>query len=403
VRVLFLTHRLPYAPNKGDRLRAFHMLRAMRAEAEVDVVSLVHDREEASHVPDLRDLAASVTTLPVSRWHGIVRSAHALLTSQPLTHALLDSPGAAHALSALVARHPPDVVLAFCSSMARFGLEAPLAGFPLVVDLVDVDSSKWLALSASAGWPLSAVYKREATYLSRFESSLVRSAEAITVVNDREREALLSVAPSADPVVLQNGVDVEYFASPHTPSERQTVVFSGVMDYAPNAEGAVWLAEHVWPLVRKRHPEASLEIVGASPRRDVKNLTLHHPDVTVTGTVPSVREYLWNAAVAVAPLQIARGVQNKVIEAVAAGVPCVITSAVAEGVPAEILPACHVQDSVAAFANTIIELLDRSPNERRAIASRGDVSTLEWATRMSPLLPLLRRAAERRSAKVPPC
>jgi sugar transferase (PEP-CTERM/EpsH1 system associated) len=403
VRVLFLTHRLPYAPNKGDRLRAFHMLRAMRAEAEVDVVSLVHDREEASHAPDLRDLAASVTTLPVSRWNGAVRSARALFVAQPLTHALLDSRGAAQTLAAVVACHPPDVVLAFCSSMARFALEAPLAGLPLVVDLVDVDSSKWRALATSAGWPLSAVYKREARYLSDFEASLVGSAEAVTVVNDREREELLRIAPLADPVVLQNGVDVAYFTSPHPPSERQAVVFSGVMDYAPNADGAVWLAEQVWPLVRKQHPGACLEIVGASPRRDVRNLARRHPDITVTGTVPSVREYLWNAAVAVAPLHVARGVQNKVIEAVAAGLPCVVTPAVAEGVPGEILPACHVQGSAAGFAGIIVDLLDRSPVERRAIAARGDVSTLEWASRMRPLLPLLRRAAERQPIKVGTC
>jgi sugar transferase (PEP-CTERM/EpsH1 system associated) len=397
VRVLFLTHRLPYAPNRGDRLRAYHMLRAMRADADVDLVSLVHDRDEASHAPDLRDLASSVTTLPLSWPHRAVRSIRALAGSQPLTHALLDAPGAAKTLASLVASRPPDVVLAFCSSMARFGLEPPLAGLPLVVDLVDVDSSKWHALSATARWPLSAVYRREAACLASFEALIARSAAATLVVNERERQALRAIVPDADPVVLQNGVDVEHFRPPTAPSSREAVVFTGVMNYAPNAQAAIWLAEDVWPLVRQRRPGACLDIVGASPTGDVKRLAHRYADVTVTGSVPSVREYLWNAAIAVAPLRVARGVQNKVVEAVAAGLPCVVTPAVFEGVPAEIRPACHVRDDARAFAEVILDLLERSPTERRALASRGDVSAIDWPSRMHPLLPLLRETALRRA------
>jgi sugar transferase (PEP-CTERM/EpsH1 system associated) len=398
VRVLFLTHRLPYAPNRGDRLRAYHMLRAMQAGAEVDLVSLVHDREEASHAEDLRDLASSVTTLPVSWPHRAVRSALAFFGSRPLTHALLDAPGAARTLGSLVASRPPDVVLAYCSSMARFGLEPPLVGLPLVVDLVDVDSSKWSALSASTGWPLSVVYRREAACLARFEATIVHSASATLVVNDRERQALRAIVPDAEPTVLQNGVDVEHFRSPRAPCSREAVVFTGVMNYTPNAQAAVWLAEEVWPLVRRRRPDACLDIVGASPSGDVRKLARQHRDITVTGSVPSVREYLWNAAVAVAPLRVARGVQNKVVEAVAAGLPCVVTPAVYEGVPEEVRPACHVRDEAPAFAEAIIDLLGRSPAERRALAFRGDVSAIDWPSRMRPLLPLLREASLRDAA-----
>lgn len=398
MRVLFLTHRLPYAPNRGDRLRAYHMLRAMQAGADVDVVSLVHDREEASHAEDLRALTSSVTTLPVSWPHQAVRSARALIGSRPLTHALLDAPGAARTLASLVASRSPDVVLAYCSGMARFGLEPPLAGLPLVVDLVDVDSSKWRALSASARWPLSAVYRREAACLARFEATIARSAAATLVVNDRERQAMRSIVPGAEPIVLQNGVDVEHFRPPTAPCSRNAVVFTGVMNYAPNAQAAVWLAEEVWPLVRQRRPGASLDIVGASPTGEVRRLAHQHQDITVTGSVPSVREYLWNAAVAVAPLRVARGVQNKVAEAVAAGLPCVVTSAVYEGVPAEVQPACHVRDEAPAFAEAILDLLGRSPAERRALASRGDVAAIDWPSRMHPLLPLLQEASMRGAA-----
>jgi sugar transferase (PEP-CTERM/EpsH1 system associated) len=368
------------------------MLRAIRESADIDLVSLVHDRQEASHAGDLRDLVEHVATLPVSPLHKVARGCRALLVAQPLTHALLDAPGAVRAVAALVADRPPDVVFAYCSGMARFAFEAPLAGLPLVVDLVDVDSAKWHALSASARWPLSAIYAREARLLSRFEALIARTAAATLVVNDRERDALRAIDATADPVVLQNGVDVQHFASPRRPSARPVVVFSGVMNYAPNAHGALWLAQEIWPRVTRKRPDARLVLVGASPGPSLRALATRDPSITVTGTVPSIPEYLWDAAVAVAPLKIARGVQNKVVEAVAAGLPCVITPEVDGGVPSEVRPACHVCDDAASFANAILDLLGQSPGERRSLASRANLAGLDWPTRMKALVPILEAA-----------
>lgn len=393
MRVLFLTHRLPYAPNRGDRLRAFHMLRVMRSGADVDLVSLVHDRDEAAHAGDLADVASSVTVLPVSLPHRAVRAACALAGNQPLTHALLDAPRARLVLQAVLERQRPDVVFALCSSMARFAMEPPLAGLPLVVDLIDVDSSKWSALARTAAWPLSAVYRREARLLARFEALIARAAATTLVVNEREQDELHTVAPGSRPVVLPNGVDTAYFAPPGAPSTRESVVFTGVMNYAPNAQAAVWLVREVWPLVRRRRPSASLALVGASPGPDVTGLADSRAGVTVTGTVPSVREYLWNAAVAVAPLRVARGVQNKVVEAVAAGLPCVVTPQVFDGVPMEVRPACDVRDDAPAFAEAVVSILSREPAQRRALAARGDARALAWPSRLAPLLPILHQAA----------
>lgn len=393
MRVLFLTHRLPYAPNRGDRLRAYHTLRALGRVAEVDLVSLVHDREEASHARDLSGMTDRIVTLPVSRLRGIARGCIALPGSLPLTHALLDAPGAVGALASLVADRPPDVVLAYCSSMAKFAFAEPLAGLPLVVDLVDVDSAKWRALAASARWPMSAVYAREARLLSRFEARIARTAAATLVVNARERDALRAIDPTADARVLEIGVDVRHFASTGAPSARPAVVFSGVMDYAPNAQGVLWFARRVWPLVREKRPDATLTLAGSSPGREIRNLGRKDRSIVVTGTVPSVREYLWDAAVAVAPMLIARGVQTKVVEAVAAGLPCVVTPVVYEGVPREVAAACAVRSAAPAFAEAIVDLLARSPAERRAIAARADLASLDWDCRLAPLLPILEAAA----------
>jgi polysaccharide biosynthesis protein PslH len=393
MRVLMLTHRLPYAPNRGDRLRAYHMLRAIRESADVDLVSLVHDRQEASHAAGLAGMADRVITLPVPRLRNTARCVPALATARPLTLVLLDSPDARATLARLLDDHRPDVILAFCSGMARFALEPPLAGLPLVVDLVDVDSAKWRSLADATRWPLSAVYAREARYLARFERHLVRRAFATLVVNEREQTALRAVDPAANAIVVPNGVDAPHFASPRAPSEQPVVVFSGVMDYAPNAQGALWLAREIWPQVTRKRPDARLVLVGASPGPDLRALVTRDPSITVTGTVLSIREYLWDAAVAVAPLRIARGVQNKVIEAVAAGLPCVITPEVDEGIPPEVRPACRVCLAANSFADAIVDLLGQSPGERRALAARANLVVLDWPARMKPLVPILEAAA----------
>src|SRR5690242_5216639 len=154
MRVLFLTHRLPYAPNRGDRIRAYHILKALRTFAEVDLFSLVHDAREASHVKDLRQLGVDVTALPVSRRRNLLRGGVALLARLSLTHELLNPPAMNAELREISVRRPPDVVLAYCSGMARVAVNGPLARRPFVLDLVDVDSQKWAELAARSSPPL---------------------------------------------------------------------------------------------------------------------------------------------------------------------------------------------------------------------------------------------------------
>jgi len=393
MRVLYLTHRLPYAPNRGDRIRAYYTLRVLRGHADVDVVSLVHDTEEASHRDELSALAASVTTAPVTPIRNHVRGAIALPSARPLTHALLDSPVLSARLARLVAEHPPDVVLAYCSGMARLTLQPPLAGLPFVVDLVDVDSLKWRALAASQYPPLAWIYGREATCLATFEAASAGRAVTTLVVNDREAVALKKIAPDASVTVVPSGVEYEYWRPKDPPGEREDVVFCGIMNYRPNEEGAEWLAREVWPLVRRRRPSARLRLVGAQPTRRVRNIPSIDSSIAVTGAVPDVRPFLWGAAVAVAPLHLSRGIQNKVLEAVAAGVPAVITSAVAAGLPAEIHNAVWVADDPGAFAEAIVQGLEFPPSARRARAMTADLEALSWERRLAPLIEILTAAA----------
>jgi len=381
MRILLLTQRLPYAPNRGDRIRAHHLLRVLSEQHAVDVVSLVHSAEEASHAQELRPWARSVTMLRARRVHGFARCIAHVLRSRPLTHALLDAPGARRTIARLVKDHPPDVVLAGGSGVARFAMEPPLLDVPLVLDMVDVDSEKWRALAAASRPPQCWIYRYEASQLRRFEASAARRAFATLVTTARERDLLSAAAPDARVFAVPNGIDARYFRPTTAPAEAPVVVFCGVMNYEPNAAAATWLVNDVWPLIRRGRPAAELLIVGSEPSLRVQRLA-RATGVTVTGRVDDVRPYLWRAAVAVAPLAVARGVQNKVLEAIAAGLPCVITPAVAGGLPSEALAACRVGADREAFARQVLDLLRYTSRTRRAIAQAVPVETLSWPARL---------------------
>jgi sugar transferase (PEP-CTERM/EpsH1 system associated) len=285
------------------------------------------------------------------------------------------------------------VVLAYCSGMARFALEAPLSGFPLVVDLVDVDSQKWAALSQSSPWPKQWIYQREAEHLSKFERRMARTATSTLVINERERNALLELAPGTNVVVVPNGVDVQPLVPAAAPEERPHVVFCGVMNYTPNVDAAVWFSRTVWPAIRARRPDARFYLVGSDPAPAVRRLHAPEHGIEVTGTVDDVRPYLWRSAVAVAPLLTARGMQNKVLEALGAGLPAVVSSQVFDGLPASVRGACRLAPSAEAFVGETLALLDLTGSQRRQIAASANLDQLRWESQLQPLRRLLTDAA----------
>jgi sugar transferase (PEP-CTERM/EpsH1 system associated) len=393
MRILILTHRLPYAPNRGDRVRAYHIVKQLAARADVHVISLTHDRAERAEAETLRRLGVRVSTAGVPRLRNLVRAAASLMTDTPLTHLLLASPELAALVDDATRDWRPDVLLAYCSGIAPAALTPALAGIPLVVDLVDVDSAKWSAFAAEAAMPRRWVFEREARCLGAFERLLVETAAATTVVNERERTTLRRLCPNADVQVMPNGVDVDMFAPPDPPAGDDRVVFTAVFDYAPNADGALWFARQVWPQVLAARPGARLTLAGSSPTRAVRRLAEDDRSIDVTGAVPDIRPYLWRAALAVAPIAQSRGVQNKVLEAAAAGLPTVVTPAVWDGLPPEVLPAVRRAESADQFAAAVIELLSQSAAERRRQAAQARVSDLAWPTRLAPLVDLLASAA----------
>lgn len=392
MRVLFLTHRLPYPPNRGDRIRAYHLIRTISQGESLDLLSLAHDRAEQQVPVELREMASSIETALVPRTPNLIRAALALPGPAPLTHILLNSPAVGPLIEKILKSRPPDVVLAHGSGMARYACQTPLAAIPFVLDMVDVDSVKWEMLGRTAGWPMSAIYRREADRLRQFEVEATDKAIATSVVNQRERLALQVINPRARIETVGNGVDVPAFRPPNIPVPSTNVVFAGVFNYEPNELGAVWLANEVWPIVRKRFATATLTLVGMNPTRRVRELA-KAGSVVVTGAVPDVRPYLWAAAVAVAPLTIARGVQNKVLESVAAGLPSVVTPQVMEGIPEVVRPACVAAATAGEFADAIVGALRATPAERRALAEQAQLADLSWDAQLAPMTKLLRSAA----------
>lgn len=404
--VLYLTHRLPYAPDRGDRIRSYHTLRVLSQVHRVHLLSLVHSREEELRAAEMGDLASTVhvcrvrpTPIALGRGLGAIMWRRA-----PLTHVLLDSPAIRRALEQVLERNRIDVVLAYCSGMAQFAVMPPLTGLPWVLDMVDVDSEKWRALGTKLG-PRQWIYRREAATLRRFEDDAVRQAFATSVVNERER-ALLREAEERV-VAIANGIDVDTFRRPadlgHQPGAVQ-VVFSGVFSYAPNAQAAEWLAKSVWPHVLTSKPHARLVLAGAEPPRTLRQLATANGSITVTGRVPDIRPFLWDSCVAVAPLQLSRGVQNKVLEAVAAGLTCVVTPPVAAGLPPAILPACSVADDPIDFSRAVLARLDQPRDERERTLAQLPLRQLSWEAQLHPLVQLLERAAQapaQRAARAP--
>jgi sugar transferase (PEP-CTERM/EpsH1 system associated) len=394
VRVLFLTHRLPYAPNRGDRLRAYHMLRALSPHADLELVSLAHDDDEMTHAGDLDGLVKRVHVARVPQLRNLVRGGLSLAGTRPLTHSLLDAPDIYPAIDEIVRTRKPDALFAYCSGMVRFAMAPPLAEIPCVLDMVDADSAKWSALAQTSGFPKSLIYAREARYLSRFEVAAMRHAKTTIVVNEREQKLLNDLDPSTPVIVIENGVDLDSFAPTTPPSEAPSIVFCGVMNYAPNEEGARWIAREVWPSVRQARPDAQLFLVGASPSPAVRALASDADGIIVTGTVPDVKPYLWNASAAAAPLWTARGVRFG-WQSFQHGWRDHRGQASGDRFQHFVLhAACSLASAPDAFARAIVDLLALTPTERRARATAAPLAALAWRERLKDLPRIMTAATE---------
>jgi sugar transferase (PEP-CTERM/EpsH1 system associated) len=335
--LLLLAHRLPYPPNKGDKIRSFHLLHYLSRRYRVYLGAFVDDPADWRHADTVRGYCADSCLLPLHRRGALARSSPALLTGEALTPRFYGDRRMGQWVARILADTGASRVLAFSAAMARFLVPPPIAGVRLVTDFVDVDSDKWAQYGqrkgALGGW----VYRREGRRLLAFERRVAAASAAAMFVSRAEADLFSRLAPEVvDRVTwVENGVDTDYFApapwlrDPYPPGTAP-LVFTGAMDYWPNIDAVDWFARRVFPRIRARWPEARFFVVGARPTEAVRQLQ-RISGVTVTGGVTDIRPYLAHACLAVAPMRVARGIQNKVLEAMAMGRPVLATAKALEG------------------------------------------------------------------------
>jgi sugar transferase (PEP-CTERM/EpsH1 system associated) len=390
VRILYLCHRIPYPPDKGDKIRAFHQLRALSERHEVDLFTLVDDPSDLQGRQALEQLCRKVVIGRVRPLAARVRSLPYLATSVPLTVPYFRN---AQLMGALAQASPAahyDRVFVYCSAMAQYA-EA-VGAVPVIVDFVDVDSDKWRQYGESSRPPMSWIYRREARALRAYERTVCRNAGAIVVTTRREADLVRSIDPAAAVHVIANGVDSEYF-SPGAAAPSRTdraIVFTGDMAYYPNEQAVAMFAHQALPIIRRRFPDARFFIVGRRPSPTVRELG-RLPGVEVTGFVSDVRTYLARASVAVAPFQIAAGIQNKILEAMSYGLPVVATSRAVQGLEPNVLPAVQIGDTPAELASHCIHLLaDHGAAERIGTDGRKIVrATYSWQKSLTELMTIV--------------
>ena len=382
MKALFLSQRVPYPPDRGDKITSWHLVERLARDHEVTIVAFSHDEADRSGAEALRAKGFEVVTIDHDEQAKKRAALPLLFGSKPLTLGVYGS----KELQREVDRRVPDsdFALVFSSSMGAFLLPHP--ALPKLVFIGELDSDKWRQYAAVKPFPMSWVYKREARTLFAFEKKLAAVSEETVLVTPLEKEIFDREVPGHASSVLRNGVDLDHFHPAPERAEPGHLVFTGVMDYFPNSEGCAWFVNEVLPLIHHRHPEAHLSIVGARPTPEVEALGAS-PHVTVTGRVDSTAEWLQRASVAVCPLRIARGVQNKVLEAMACGLGVVATTEASQGIEARSGDHFLLADEATTFATEVANLLD-SPERLSALGTAARAlmeETRSWETNYEEL------------------
>jgi sugar transferase (PEP-CTERM/EpsH1 system associated) len=386
--LLFLAHRLPYPPNKGDKLRSFHLLEHLASRHRVFLGTFIDDPGDEVHIDTVRSMCAGIHVARLDPPIARLRSLRGLLRHDALTLPYYSDAGLSRWVHEMVARHTIKTAVVYSSAMAQY--VSPQSGLDMLVDFVDVDSAKWSQYAKLHRWPLSWVYRREAERLLSYERGIARRARRSFFVTEGESSLFRRLAPesSTSVDVMGNGVDATFFApdagraSPFDAAEIP-LVFTGAMDYWPNIDGVVWFAREVMPRLRAAWPQLRLHVVGRNPSAAVRSLA--GPDVGVTGTVPDERPYLQHAALVVAPLRVARGIQNKILEAMAMARPIVAAQACVEAIDTASAAALVGARDGDEFVERIDALL-RDPARAQALGQSGRAAVLRshsWPAHMA--------------------
>jgi sugar transferase (PEP-CTERM/EpsH1 system associated) len=387
--LLFLSHRLPYPPDKGEKIRAWHILRHLTRTHRIHVGCLIDDPADWRHLPFLRSFCAEVGCFEINRSRQRLKALLKLRPGRALTLDYFHDPRLRRWVDETLSTGKIDDIFVFSSSMAPYVMSARAR--TRLLDMVDVDSEKWAAYANHFRWPRRSIWAREAKTLLAFEREAAAHFDRTFFVSEDELRRFVALAPEcADRCGwVENGVDFARF-SPDLPFESPfpdsapSIVFTGTMDYWPNVDAVAWFAREVMPLLRQRPISPQFHIVGANPGREVMRLA-EAPDVHVTGRVPDTRPFIAHASVVVTPLRIARGIQNKVLEGMAMAKPVVASPQAFEGVRAQPGRELLVADGAAATARAVSDVLDGAHQELGAAARAAIERSYDWSATLSVL------------------
>lgn len=365
--LLYLTHRVPYPPNKGDKITTFHFLRHLASRHRVFLGTFVDDPDDLQHRATLESYCAELRCIRIEPRLRRLASARALLTGASISDVYYRSRELQAWVDEVVPRAGIDRVLAYCSAMAPYAAGERFAALRRVTHYADVDSEKWKTYADKHRGPMRWVYGHEARALLALERKMTGVYDVTSFVSDADAALYRGLAPesAAKVQVIPNGVDTDYFDPAPArddpfPAGCRPVVFVGAMDYWPNVDAVVWFATEVLGRIRRDMPAAEFWIVGSNPARQVQELQAL-PGVRVTGRVPDVRPYVAHAASVVAPLRVARGTQNKVLEAYSMARQVVLTGASANGLIDAPFVREATHDDPAAMAAAVVERMQSPP------------------------------------------
>jgi polysaccharide biosynthesis protein PslH len=391
-RLLYIAHRIPYPPNKGDKIRSYNEVLFLSKRFEVDLVCFVDGPGDDKHLKVLQGICRTVTGFRRGPLLKVWRLATGFLAGRPLSAALYDHRGFREKIRRLIREHEYARIVVFSGQMAQY---IPADQLPrTVLDYCDVDSHKWDNYADRLPFYAAWFYRLEARRLFAFENAASRMALATFFITPSERQIYLNLGGQGNLLTLGNGVDTAFFAPSGVTPEPGRILFTGAMDYFPNEEGVAWFAKEVFPSLRKEHPQARFVIAGSNPSLKVRGLA-RIDGVDVTGFVPDMRAEQAKAHIVVVPLRIARGMQNKVLEAMACGKAVVVGKAAMGGIHAE-----HGRDLfVAETPEEFRAALNRLLTEPHLVEAMGKAARayilahLSWETNLEHgLLPLLAAA-----------
>lgn len=372
--LLYLVHRIPYPPNKGDKIRSYHLLKHLSRNHRIHLGTFIDDEKDWEYVEKVKELCSETYFVKLHPLVARMRSLSSMLTNHPLTLPYYRDIDLQVWVNNLLERQPIKNILVFSSAMAQY-VDISCSTHR-VIDFVDVDSDKWRQYSKTRPWPLNWLYQRESKLLLDYERKIAKDFDIATFVSETEANFFKQLAPetAASITYFNNGVDADYFSPQNVYSNPylsniNTLVFTGAMNYWANVDSVEWFAHNIFPSIRAQLPSVEFYIVGSRPTARVMALAAS-PGITVTGSVKDIRPYIAHASLVVVPLRIARGIQNKVLEAMAMEKTVVVSPQAAEGICAVHGQELFVENDEQDFADRVIAQIKDGPNVTMGHAAR---------------------------------